>query len=74
MKLNNKLMLGFQKNQSSLHLSVLRNYQFMYIARDLLKTLINVWGDGCEGSVESKIESKGKIESKTFESRGPLNA
>ena len=37
MKLNNKLMLGFQKkNQSCLHIK-LRNYQFMYTVCDLLK-------------------------------------
>ena len=36
MKLNDKLMLGFQENQSFLFV-MLRNYQFMYTARDLLK-------------------------------------
>ena len=36
MKLNDKLMLGFQENQSFLFV-LLRNYQFMYTARDLLK-------------------------------------
>ena len=36
MKLNDRLMLGFQKNQSSLQV-ILRSYQFMYTPRDLLK-------------------------------------
>ena len=39
MKLNNKLMLGFQENQCSLHV-MLRNYEFMYAARTLLKTWV----------------------------------
>ena len=39
MKLNDKLMLGFQKNQSSLHV-ILGSYQFMYTPRDLLKAWI----------------------------------
>ena len=38
MKLNNMLMLGFERNQSFLHVT-LRNYQFIYISRNLL------WGE-----------------------------
>ena len=36
MKMNDKLMLGFQENQTFLHV-LSRNYQFMYTACDLLK-------------------------------------
>ena len=36
MKMNDKLMLGFQENQTFLHV-LSRNCQFMYTACDLLK-------------------------------------
>ena len=36
MKLNDKLMLGFNENQSFLDV-MLRNYLFMYTAHDLVK-------------------------------------
>ena len=35
MKLNNMLMLSFERNQSFLRV-ILRNYRFMYIARNLV--------------------------------------
>ena len=62
MKLHNKLRLGFQENQSSLHV-MLRNYQFMYAASTLLKTWVDgwLWMDGCAGRMQAIIRTNCEI-------------
>ena len=42
------LILGFERNESCLPI-ILRNYQFTYAARDLLKALINGLGGWLSG-------------------------
>ena len=54
MKLNDKLMLGFQENQSSLRV-MLRNYQFMYACTYLAE---NMGGeDRCAGRMQAIIRT-----------------